>query len=115
MVVIVSDTKVGTLIGCHENAFAAFGGVPRRVLYDTMKTVVLEREVYGEGQHRYHAWFLDYAKHNGFIIKLCRPYRAKTKGTIHAKTSDRSFTREESCHSKKPTAPGFKHSRRASF
>ena len=30
----VSDMKVATLIGCHERAFAAFGGVPRKVLYD---------------------------------------------------------------------------------
>lgn len=78
----VSDMKVDTLIACHEHAFAAFGGIPRRILYDNMKTVVLERDVYGEGQHRYHAGFLDYAKHSGFIIKLCRPYRAKTKGKV---------------------------------
>lgn len=78
----VSDMKVDTLIGCHERAFAAFGGVPRRILYDNMKTVVLERDVYGEGQHRYHAGFLDYAGHSGFLIKLCRPYRAKTKGKV---------------------------------
>jgi transposase len=78
----VSDMKVATLIASHERAFAAFGGVPRRILYDNMKTVVLERDVYGEGQHRYHAGFLDYAGHCGFIIKLCRPYRAKTKGKV---------------------------------
>lgn len=78
----VSDMKVETLIGCHERAIAAFGGVTRRILYDNMKTVVLERDVYGEGQHRYHAGFLDYAKHSGFVIKLCRPYRAKTKGKV---------------------------------
>lgn len=78
----VSDMKVATLIGCHERAFAAFGGVPRKVLYDNMKTVVIERDVYGDGQHRYHAGFLDFAKHSGFIIKLCQPYRAKTKGKV---------------------------------
>jgi transposase len=78
----VSDMKVATLIGCHERAFAAFGGVPRKILYDNMKTVVLERDVYGDGQHRYHAGFLDFAKHSGFIIKLCQPYRAKTKGKV---------------------------------
>ncbi len=78
----VGDMKVDTLIACHEHAFAAFGGVPRRILYDNMKTVVLERDVYGEGQHRYHAGFLNYARHCGFIIKLCRPYRAKTKGKV---------------------------------
>lgn len=78
----VSDMKVTTLIACHERAFAAFGGVPRKVLYDNMKTVVLERDVYGEGQHRYHAGFLDFAKHSGYIIKLCQPYRAQTKGKV---------------------------------
>jgi transposase len=78
----VSDMKVDTLIGCHERAFAAFGGVPRQVLYDNMKTVVLERDAHGEGEHRYHAGFLDYARHCGFVIKLCRPYRARTKGKV---------------------------------
>lgn len=78
----VSNMKVETLIACHEHAFAAFGGVTRRVLYDNMKTVVLERDAYGEGEHRFHAGFLDYARHSGFVIKLCQPYRAKTKGKV---------------------------------
>lgn len=78
----VADMKVGTLIDCHQKAFAALGGVPRRILYDNMKTVVLERDVDGPGEHRYHAGFLDYAKHCGFVIKLCRPYRARTKGKV---------------------------------
>jgi transposase len=78
----VTDMKVTTLIGCHERSFAAFGGVVRQVLYDNMKTVVLERDVEGEGAHRYHAGFLDYARHAGFVIKLCRPYRARTKGKV---------------------------------
>jgi transposase len=84
----VSDMKVQTLIDCHQRAFAEFAGVPRRILYDNMwtwgfaKTVVLERDSYGDGQHRFHAGFLDYAKHCGFVIKLCRPYRAKTKGKV---------------------------------
>ena len=47
-----------------------------------MKTVVLERDASGQGEHRFHAGFLDYARHCGFVIKLCRPYRAKTKGKV---------------------------------
>lgn len=78
----VTDMKVETLIRCHQHAFDTFGGVPKRIWYDNMKTVVLERDTYGEGQHRYHAGFLEYAKHSGFVIKLCRPYRAKTKGKV---------------------------------
>jgi transposase len=78
----VSDMKVDTLIECHQHAFDSFGGVAKKVLYDNMKTVVLERDHYGDGQHRFHAGFLDYAHHSGFVIKLCRPYRAKTKGKV---------------------------------
>ena len=78
----VTDMKVETLIACHEHAFGAFGGVSQRVLYDNMKTVVLERDASGPGEHRFHAGFLDYARHCGFVIKLCRPYRAKTKGKV---------------------------------
>jgi transposase len=29
------------LIEAHENAFLAFGGTPREVLYDNMRTVVV--------------------------------------------------------------------------
>ena len=78
----VTGMKVETLIACHNHAFEYFGGVPRKVLYDNMKTVVLERDASGEGAHRFHSGFLDYARHCGFVIKLCRPYRAKTKGKV---------------------------------
>jgi transposase len=76
------DERVETLIRCHENAFVAFGGVPQEVLFDNMKTVVLERNTYGRGVHRFHAGFLDYAKHAGFLPRLCQPYRAQTKGKV---------------------------------
>jgi transposase len=76
------DERVETLIAAHENAFLAFGGVPREVLYDNMKTVVLERNTYGRGVHRFHAGFLDYARHAGFLPRLCQPYRAQTKGKV---------------------------------
>jgi transposase len=78
----VSDMKVGPLIDGHQKAFAALGGVPKRLLFDNMTAVVLERDVDGPGEHRYHAGFLDYSKHCGFLIKLCRPYRARTKGKV---------------------------------
>ena len=35
----VSDMKVGTLIECHQKAFVALGGVPKRLLFDNMKTI----------------------------------------------------------------------------
>lgn len=78
----VGNERLETLLACHMAAFEWFGGVPRKVLYDNMKTVVLARDAYGEGEHRYQPGFLDFAKHYGFIPKLCRPYRAQTKGKV---------------------------------
>ncbi len=78
----VSDERLETLIACHEQAFLAFGGVPHEVLYDNMKTVVVERDAYGRGRHRFHPGFADFAGHCGFRPRLCRPYRAQTKGKV---------------------------------
>ncbi|WP_194726643.1 IS21 family transposase [Noviherbaspirillum malthae] len=78
----VSDMRLETLLACHANCFEWFGGVPRRALYDNMKTVVLERNAYGPKQHRFQPGFLDFARHYGFRPELCRPYRAKTKGKV---------------------------------
>jgi transposase len=78
----VGDERIETLIACHIGAFEFFGGVPREVLYDNVKTVVIEREAFGPGLHRYHPSLWDLAKHYGFRPRLCRPYRAKTKGKV---------------------------------
>ncbi len=81
-VAFCDNERFETLLDCHEQAFEAFGGIPREVLYDNMKTVVLERNTYGRNMHRFHPGFLDYARHAGFLPRLCRPYRAKTKGKV---------------------------------
>lgn len=78
----VSDMRLETLLACHANCFVWFGGVPKRCLYDNMKTVVIERDAYGLKQHRFQPGFLDFARHYGFQPELCRPYRAKTKGKV---------------------------------
>ena len=78
----VENEKIETLIECHLNAFNYFGGVPRECLYDNMRTVITERNSYGYGKHKFNAMFRDFAKHCGFKIKVCKPYRAKTKGKV---------------------------------
>jgi len=72
----------GTLRACLWEAFAFLGGVPHEVLFDNAKTVVLERDVYGPGRHRWHPGMLAFAEEMGFSPRLCRPYRAKTKGKV---------------------------------
>jgi transposase len=43
------NMRYDTLETCHRNAFSLFGGVPQEVLYDNMKTVVLQRDAYRAG------------------------------------------------------------------
>jgi transposase len=78
----VSDETWPTVKACLEAAFGYFGGVAREVLFDNMKTVVIERNAYGRGQHRLHAGLLALSRDLGFAVRLCRPYRAKTKGKV---------------------------------
>lgn len=76
------NERVETWVSCLENALVAFGGVPRNVLCDNPKTIVIERDAYAKGKHRFHSMFNDFAGHYGFSIKPCRPYRAQTKGKV---------------------------------
>ncbi len=65
-----------------EHAFEYFGGVTKEVLCDNAKALVVSRDEYGPGKHRFNDQFLDLSKKYGFVIKTCRPYRAKTKGKV---------------------------------
>lgn len=71
-----------TLSRCIVAALEYFGGVPQHLLLDNPATVVIERDAYGAGQHRFHPQLLQIAEQYGFIPRLCRPYRAKTKGKV---------------------------------
>jgi transposase len=76
------DQKLGTLLRMHEEAFRQLGGVPAEILYDRMKTVWIETDERGEIV--WNPVFLDFARYWGFTPRLCRPYRAQTKGKIEA-------------------------------
>jgi transposase len=76
------DQKLGTLLRMHEEAFRQLGGIPREILYDRMKTVWLGTDERGEV--RWHPQFLDFARYWGFTPRLCRPYRAQTKGKVES-------------------------------
>src|SRR5690606_5603717 len=69
-------------IACHRRMFAAFGRVPREVLYDNMKTVVTQRDAYGPGRHRSHKAIWALAGECGYRPRLCRPARPQTKGKV---------------------------------
>lgn len=76
------NERTETLARCLEGALAFFGGVPQQILCDNPKTIVIDRNAYGAGLHRYNRHLLDIAKHYGVSIRLCAPYRAQTKGKV---------------------------------
>lgn len=63
---------------CHLHAFRSFGGVPRQVLHDNLKTAVVARGA--GGVIHWHPPYLDFAHYYGFTPRACQPYRAQTKG-----------------------------------
>ena len=65
-----------------RGAFDYFGGVPREVLFDNPKPVMIRRDAYGVGEHRWHEGLHALAGDYGFRPRACRPYRAKTKGKV---------------------------------
>ena len=65
-----------------ERAFARFGGVPRELLFDQMRAVVLSDGRVGGGELVLNAEFLRFAAHWGFHPRACRRYRAQTKGKV---------------------------------
>lgn len=73
------DATLEAFMRGHRLAFEALGGVPREILYDNLKSVVLERV----GDHiKYHPRILDLAGHYCFAPKPCAPYRGNEKGKV---------------------------------
>ena len=73
--------RVGTLLAAHEHAFEHFGGVCAELLFDRMRTVIIGTV---DGRPRWNPRFEAFAKHWGFHPRVCRPYRAQTKGKVES-------------------------------
>lgn len=76
---VTTSMDLSTFLECHLHAFQSFGGMPREILYDNARTVVIRRSSSGPV---FHPGLLDLAGRYGFAPRVCRPYRAKTKGKV---------------------------------
>ena len=63
-----------------QNAFAFFGGWPRRILYDHLRQMAV-------GPERITTRFLDFTRHPGFEVRRCRSDRPRTKGKVERSVS----------------------------
>lgn len=68
-----------SLLRCIVNALEHFGGVPKTILTDRMKTVIDGSEA---GKPIWNRRFEDFARDIGFIPKACRARRPQTKGKV---------------------------------
>jgi len=64
---------------CIVNAFSYFGGVPKEILTDNMRTVVVGHQA---GKTILNARFEDFAADIGFVVKVCRIRSPQTKGKV---------------------------------
>ena len=69
-----------TVMRCHIDAFTAMGGAATELLYDRMKTAVIDEDA--EGVVTYNSSLVALLNHYRALPRACRPYRAKTKGKV---------------------------------
>lgn len=79
------DTGLVTLMRCHQRAFEYFEGVPQKMLYDNLKTVVkwhLRDSGSDLKEVHFNETFLRFAKHHGFLPQACAPFAPHEKGKV---------------------------------
>jgi transposase len=67
-------------LACHQHAFEVFGGIPKKVMVDNLKSAVLTRAL-GEAPV-FNPKYLDFATHHGFTITPCNVGKGNEKGRV---------------------------------
>jgi transposase len=79
------DQTLESFVRCHTAAFERFGGTPRSVLYDNLKSVVIERQ--GD-LIRFHPRILELAGHYHFAPTPVGVARGNEKGRVERRIRD---------------------------
>jgi transposase len=75
------DERLNQFLEAHERTFAHFGGLTAEHLYDRPRTVCYPNR---EGRVVWNPTFKAFAEHWGFEPRVCRAYRAQTKGKVES-------------------------------
>ena len=73
------NQSLETFVRGHVHAFTDFGGIPRCLLYDNLRSAVLERR--GDAVH-FNPRLIELAAHYHFVPRACRPARGNEKGGV---------------------------------
>jgi len=76
-----ADERLAQLLESHERAFDHFGGHTKEHLYDRPRTICYPD---GGGRVVWNPTFKAFADYWGFEPRVCRPYRARTKGKVES-------------------------------
>jgi transposase len=79
------DLRTGAFLAHHVAAFEFFGGIPRTILYDNLKSAVLERR--GDAI-RFNPQLLSFAAHYRYEPRPVAPYRGNEKGRVERMVRD---------------------------
>lgn len=77
------NERMSALLDGHAEAFEHFGGRTEKILYDNPRTIVKKKDE-ESGQIVWNQTFKDRMDFYGVEIKLCRYYRAQTKGKVES-------------------------------
>jgi transposase len=77
------EEGLASLLDGHCRAFEHFGGRTETILYDNPRTIVLAKDE-ASGWVEWNAKFKDRMDFYGVTIRLCRYYRAQTKGKVES-------------------------------
>jgi len=75
------NEQLNQFLEAHERAFAHFGGLTAEHLYDRPRTVCYPN---ANGRVVWNPTFKAFAEHWGFEPRVCRAYRAQTKGKVES-------------------------------
>ncbi|NRA68942.1 MAG: IS21 family transposase [Pseudobacteriovorax sp.] len=73
------DISTESFLRLHERAFSYFGGTARKLLYDNLKSAVIDRV---GNEVIFNSQLVDFSGFYGFELSACRPYAGNEKGRV---------------------------------
>lgn len=73
------DQKTDSFLRLHEEAFSYFKGVPKEILYDNLKSAVIERF---KDKIKFNPQLVEFSGFYGYEPKACKPYSGNQKGRV---------------------------------
>jgi transposase len=80
-VTFVFNQKVSTWLRCHREAFEYFGGVPKKIVLDNLKSAIVKAALHDPVVQRS---YRECAEHYGFLVSPCRVRTPEHKGKVES-------------------------------